>query len=114
MRSHERGQGSVLALSLLVAFFGACFEDRESATTLPKQEKGESRPLVGSPERVDNQNAEAESTKSSGNDRQRRVQNRLENEDLEGLGELGFLPHLIQSLTPGTECDFDDAMGNCQ
>ncbi len=41
-------------------------------------------------------------------------QSLVDSEDLLGLGELGLLPSLLQSLGTGTECDFDDAFSTCQ
>ena len=39
----------------------------------------------------------------------------LDTGDLEGLGELGVLPNLVQrALAPSTDCDFDDALSTCQ
>lgn len=39
----------------------------------------------------------------------------LEADDLEGLGELGVLPDLVQrALSPTADCDFDDALSTCQ
>lgn len=38
----------------------------------------------------------------------------LGEEDLRNLGELGLLPHVVQSISTGAPCDFSDAMSNCQ
>lgn len=38
----------------------------------------------------------------------------LEDEDLRDLGELGLLPHVVQSISSGAPCDFNDAMSHCQ
>ncbi len=35
-------------------------------------------------------------------------------EELIGLGEIGLLPSLLQTLSPGIDCDFDDAYSTCQ
>ncbi len=52
---------------------------------------------------------EAPATTSTG----RRGQS-LGSDDLIGLGELGLLPSLIQTLGTGIDCDFDDALSTCQ
>ncbi len=44
----------------------------------------------------------------------RRGQTLVDSEELIGLGELGLLPALLQSLGTGSECDFDDALSTCQ
>jgi hypothetical protein len=38
----------------------------------------------------------------------------LGEEDLRDLGELSILPHVIQSISSGAPCDFNDAMSTCQ
>ena len=37
----------------------------------------------------------------------------LAKEDLQDLGELGILPHVVQSLSSGAPCDFKDALRPC-
>ena len=39
---------------------------------------------------------------------------RLDSDELVGLGELGLLPSLLQTLGTGIDCDFDDALSTCQ
>ncbi len=41
-------------------------------------------------------------------------QSLVDSEELIGLGELGLLPSLLQSLGTGSDCDFDDALSTCQ
>lgn len=40
--------------------------------------------------------------------------NSLGAEDLQNLGEIGILPHLMQTMAPGTACDFDSTLSSCQ
>jgi hypothetical protein len=40
--------------------------------------------------------------------------NSLGAEDLQNLGEVGILPHLMQTMAPGTACDFDSTLSSCQ
>lgn len=45
---------------------------------------------------------------------QRPASSGLGEEDLRDLGELSILPHVIQSISSGAPCDFNDAMSTCQ
>lgn len=38
----------------------------------------------------------------------------LDRDDLAEIGELGFLPGLVQALNPASDCVFDDALSTCQ
>lgn len=44
----------------------------------------------------------------------RRSGQSIDSDDLVGLGELGLLPSLLQTLGTGIHCDFDDALSTCQ
>lgn len=44
----------------------------------------------------------------------RRGRSPIDSEELIGLGELGLLPALFQTLGTGIDCDFDDALSTCQ
>ena len=38
----------------------------------------------------------------------------LDQDELTAMGELGFLPGLVQALAPASDCSFDDALSTCQ
>lgn len=38
----------------------------------------------------------------------------LGTEDLQNLGEFGILNQLMQSMAPGSDCDFDNTLSTCQ
>ncbi len=91
-----------LAVCLLIALVPA-------ACTAPAGSEPEASSAAG---QVETEPAAAPATAGGGP--VRRGQSLAGSEDLIGLGELGLLPSLIQSLGAGLDCDFDDALSTCQ
>ncbi len=93
---------ALMALTLLGLTFGACSGAPPEASEL--LDSGAAAATTTEPESSVTTNSRS-SRPSSGS---------LESEELVGLGELGLLPSLIQSLSPSTGCDLDDPFSSCQ
>ncbi|MEM8932506.1 MAG: hypothetical protein AAGE94_15090 [Acidobacteriota bacterium] len=89
------------AAAAIVALVVACVEPEDPATEATRDTPV--RSMIGSASELP-QRVEPTTDDDLGAD------------DLEGLGELGVLPNLVQrALAPSpADCDFDDALSTCQ
>jgi hypothetical protein len=113
-------------LAILALLFGCSPESgltptSRSATPAPKV----ARPAVSRPEGGAEAGAAAEGPPPAASSRPTLLEPIVEQraagsgrglgeEDLRDLGELSILPHVIQSISSGAPCDFNDAMSTCQ